>query len=142
MELVRQYVLQLVGLPYRSAGNTPLSGFDCSGLACFVLQAFGALPHKKDLTAQGLYDFYEHSGSFNTWSLGALAFFGENTRKITHVGILLDAYVMIEAGGGDTSIITLEGARGREACVRIRPVRYRKDFLCVLKPSFAAIGCP
>lgn len=92
----------------------------------------GVVPHGDDGTAQGLFDrFYKHKNESNP-KFGDLAFFGKGVFDIRHVGICLNDKLMIEAGGGDSNTKTLELAIQNNACVRIRPIKYRKDFLCVV----------
>jgi hypothetical protein len=43
---------------------------------------------------------------------------------------------MVEAGGGGSDTITDEVAIKRNAFVRIRPIRYRKDFQQVIMPMY------
>ena len=105
-----------------------------------MLKSHGVIGSDKDYSAQGLYELLEKDGSFNMWKIGAMAFFGKSATKVSHVGILLDQYRMVEAGGGDSRCKTKEDAAARDACVRIRPIRYRKDLVAVIKPRYASIG--
>jgi len=68
--------LGLVGTPYRYGGNTPASGFDCSGLIGYVFrQAAGiSLPRT--------------TGGRNALEVGDLVFFATNGgKKVSHAGI-------------------------------------------------------
>lgn len=116
-----------------------MNGIDCSGLVMELLMAAGVFPHKTDLSAQGIFDALE-SKSGSGWGAGCLAFYGESIIKIKHVGFCVDAYMMLEAGGGDSTTVTLAEAIAKNAFVRLRPIKYRKDFLCVIRPSYATIG--
>lgn len=135
--LLKQYLISLAGTKYFYSGDDPVSGFDCSGLACEFLRATGLVSWNFRTNAQGLLNHFEHSGSFNAWGFGALAFYGQDARQVVHVGICLDSKHMIEAGGGGPDTTTAEAASDKNAFVRIRPIKYRKDFLCVIKPFYA-----
>ncbi len=130
--------MQFVGQPYHFGGNYP-GGWDCSGYVCELLGSVGAVPFGTRTTAQGLYNMFEKTGS-SAWTAGSLAFFGADTTKVEHVGFCLDQYLMLEAGGGDETVVNLAIAAEKHAFVRMRPIRYRKDFLIVIKPSYARIG--
>ena len=139
MKIVYDYAMSLLWVQYRWGGENPLVGFDCSGLCQELLRSVGLDP-LGDQTAQGLYDYFSSNGSINQWGCGALAFYGESVKKVVHVGMCLDNYRMIEAGGGDSSVVDLATAQAKGACVRLRPIKGRKDFLCVIKPFFRTIG--
>jgi cell wall-associated NlpC family hydrolase len=140
MQTLRDLAMSYVGIPYKFGGKNPLTGFDCSGLACELLMSSGVLPHHTELNAQGLYDLLEKTGSVDRWGMGSLAFFGVDPKNIVHVGFCLDQYRMIEAGGGDHTTLLTADAAAKNACVRIRPIKYRKDFFAVVKPNYATIG--
>jgi hypothetical protein len=69
-------------------------------------------------------------------SLGAIAFFGKSPTQITHVAFCVDTVTMVEAGGGDSSTIGNEVASMQNAFVRLRPTRFRKDFLFSVMPLY------
>lgn len=140
MQTLRELAMSYLGLPYKYGGNNPITGFDCSGLVCELLKSCGVLPHGADLNAQGLYDLLEKSGSVDRWGMGSVAFYGKDPLNITHVAFCLDQYRMIEAGGGDRTTLTAADAAAKNACVRIRPIKYRSDFMVVIKPDYARIG--
>lgn len=129
-------LMHQLGLPYKWGGSNPLDGFDCSGMVCFILQAFGIVPNKYRTTSQGLYNRMMKDGKGESEPmLGSLAFYGEGKTKIKHVGIMLNNELMIEAAGGDSSTLFIQDAKKQNACVRIRPYHFRKDFICFATPQ-------
>lgn len=138
MEVLRSYALSLLGLPYRWGGDCPTGGFDCSGLVCELLKCEGIITSSSDYSSQTLYKSFSPSWPhLSTPQFGAIAFYGRSLGEIVHVSFCLDHYRMIEAGGGNSKTISREMAKKQAAFVRIRPVYFRKDFLCVLMPKYA-----
>ena len=76
--------MSLVGTPYRYGGNTPESGFDCSGLVDFVFRdAAGiALPR----TSSAIGDLRSRNVPLKRLQSGDLVLFAAS-RQISHVGI-------------------------------------------------------
>lgn len=141
MDLLSLYALSFLGTPYKYGGNNPMDGgMDCSGFVSEVLRAAGSIGWNEDLTAQQIYNRVEASGRAGVVQSKSLAFFGESVTKITHVGFCLDPYVMIEAGGGGKTTDTLPDAANNNAMIRLRPIKYRKDFLVAIKPDYSKIG--
>lgn len=135
------YAMSFIGKPYYWGGSNPSKGFDCSGLIIELLQSCGQFPHGVDTTAQGIYNYLEMGkGSINSYGFGSIAFFGDSTTKISHVGFCLDQYRMIEAGGGGPHVKSLEDAVKHDAFIKIRPIKYRSDFVNVIKPYYRTIG--
>lgn len=132
MKILYDYAMQFVGRPYHWGGDDPMAGFDCSGLVVELLQSEGAMPHGSDTTAQGLYNQFSKAGKAHLVipHMGCLAYYGKGLGNITHVAFCLDAYRVIEAGGGGSKTQTEADAIKQNAFVRIRPARYRQDFLC------------
>jgi cell wall-associated NlpC family hydrolase len=135
MNAREDFLLRHLNVPYVWAGSNPLEGIDCSGFAQWYLAAFGLDP-QGDQTAQGLYDHFLTNGQVQQKELGALAFYGKEFSKITHVGIHLSPMLIIEAGGGDSSTTSFQHAMERGACVRMRPVNHRKDYLVSIMPDY------
>lgn len=138
MSYLISYMLSWLGVPYIWGGDSR-DGIDCSGFVQKGLACVGEDP-PGDQTAQKLFDHFEKIGTWNSYQPGALAFFGESATKITHVAFLLDRYLMIEAGGGDRSINSVNAARLANAEVRIRPITHRQDLVAVIRPRYARIG--
>jgi cell wall-associated NlpC family hydrolase len=141
MIILEAYALSFLGTPYRWGGNNAIHGFDCSGLVMELLKSTGEKLPQEDMTAQMIFDHYQAgNGEWNRQSIGALAFYGESVLKVTHVAMLLDEYRIIEAAGGNPMTLTVEDAALRNAVVRIRPIKYRKDLTAIIRPYFRGIG--
>lgn len=125
MKLIYDLAIQLVGTPYKFGGGSPAEGLDCSELVQILLHAGGA-DQPGDQTAQGLFDHFAKPANHFSQDpqMGALAFYGKDFTKITHVAFCLDKKRMIEAAGGDSTTTTLEQAIKRKAYVRIVPIRF------------------
>lgn len=133
-DLLVQYALRFVGLPYRWGGDDSIDGFDCSGFALEILAAFGFnLP---DQTAAGLYIWCKTMGARPETRPGALAFYGKQG-KISHVGVVINKDLMVEAGGGGAAVTSKDLAASLNAFVRIRPIRYRQDLVGCYYPMYS-----
>ena len=121
-EALLQTLLAL-GLDYRYGGNSPETGFDCSGLVAHVFrEAYGVeLPHN----ARAQSDFGVRV-SLSELRAGDLVFYNTLNRPYSHVGIYLGdgrfvhapkrgAQVRVEPIGGRYWMERFNGAR------RIRP---------------------
>lgn len=135
------YIQTLVGVPYMYAGDNPITGFDCSGVASEFLRAVGELAYNERLSAQQLYDRYANNNAgVGYFAPGYLSFYGKSVVEIVHVGVVISPHLMVEAGGGDHTTTTLAEAGARDAFVRVRPIKYRKDFLLTIKPNYGRLG--
>ena len=121
IDLAIRYAWTFLGRWYKWGGDDP-SGFDCSGLACELLQAVGKIPPKSDYNAVGL------SGMFPKVDLpkaGCLAFWcsgGNQRSNIAHVEFCIDEKHTIGASGGGSATITERDAVKQNAFIKIRPI--------------------
>jgi cell wall-associated NlpC family hydrolase len=142
MEWLIHYALRFVNIPYVYGGNYPPTGLDCSGLCSEILKAGGAIGNKEDLTAQQLFERFQHNGRWNSYAAGSLVFYGESVTKISHVAWMIGSGMIIEAGGGMSTTRTIEEAKSLNAFVRVRQWNYRKDFVAIIRPTYPLIGAP
>lgn len=132
------YLMRLLGTPYRWGGDDPMAGFDCSGLVVEFLQAAGVLPRGYDGSAQALCDHFpplEKDVRF-----GTLLFFGTGLKNITHVAIALNPTHMVEAGGGGSATTDLKAAEAQNAFIRVRPITWRSDLVARKQPAYQLGG--
>lgn len=135
-DILYEYAMKFVGVPYKYGGLHPMEGWDCSQFCLELLQACNYVKHGLDTTALGIYNLLISGGAVvGTAKFGSYAFFGKSYTDISHIGFCLDEHSMIEAGGGDRTTKDLPSAIKRKAFVRIRPIRYRSDFLCTVTPA-------
>ncbi|HEX3894912.1 MAG TPA: C40 family peptidase [Rudaea sp.] len=103
----------LVGTPYRHGGNTPDSGFDCSGLVDYVfLDVAGVVLPR---TAQDIDHIQAAEIRRDDLASGDLIFFGRRGH-ITHVGIYVGEGRFVHAPneGGTVRLDYLDGAYWRD----------------------------
>ncbi|ALR07640.2 C40 family peptidase [Xylella fastidiosa] len=99
--------LSLVGTPYRFGGNTPESGFDCSGLVSYVYR--DALDLRLPRTSYELAVVQGPKIDAEQLTTGDLVFFG-SARSVTHVGIYLSEgrFVHAPSSGGTVRLDRLD----------------------------------
>jgi len=132
-----KYLWHLLGAPYLWAGDSPLEGFDCSGLQIEVLQAVGILPHNFDSTAHDLYlKFIDYK--VEKPYMGCLVFWFRDGRAI-HVEMLIDDSLVIGASGGGSSVKTLRDAIRQNAFVKMRPLYYRGENFKIIDPFLSLL---
>lgn len=124
-----------MGAPYIIGGNGP--HFDCSGLVCEVLKAFGVLGPKEDLDCDALWTRFKPLECAP--SPGAIAFFGKTQHDVTHVAIVSYERWMVEAGGGDRTTLSVSDALKRGAMVRERLIGARSDLLTFAMPPYPSL---
>jgi cell wall-associated NlpC family hydrolase len=97
------YARSLVGIPYKYGGNSPDSGFDCSGFVGHVFR------HTLGINLPRNSDEISHLGqaiSAGDLRAGDLVFFNTLQRKFSHVGIYLGSDRFIHAPSSSGSVRT------------------------------------
>jgi cell wall-associated NlpC family hydrolase len=128
--------LSYVGVPYIYRGNSPLTGFDCSGLAIEWGKMTGIMRSRYDNSSQGIYNDFSSKWSPSPPKEMAYVFYGTSKRSIEHVAIMVDDKRVIEAAGGDSTTTTMDEAIKRDARVRLRPYNNRSDIVAILMPNY------
>lgn len=82
---VADYGKKFVGTHYKYAGQSPKTGFDCSGFTSYVLKEYGVSvsPASAVQATEG------RKVPLEKVMPGDLIFFGESKRKISHVGLVV-----------------------------------------------------
>ncbi len=98
----------LVGTPYRYGGNTPESGFDCSGLVAYVYREM--LDLKLPRTSRDLAAVQGPKIDPQRLAPGDLVFFGSRG-SVSHVGIYVGEgrFVHAPSSGGTVRLDSLGG---------------------------------
>jgi hypothetical protein len=136
-ELVIAYLRHFMGVRYQWGGNNPIEGFDCSGFVGEGLKYVGLIRNHDDISSHALYQCFSPISEVckPPYKPGTLLFFGTKL-KVIHVAIASDWFTMLEAGGGNQSVISDSTASARNAFVRERPIFSRTDFVIALYPPY------
>ena len=105
--------LSLVGTPYRYGGNTPGTGFDCSGLVNYVFQDM--LDLRLPRTSRELARVQGPKVAPERLASGDLVFFGSGS-SVNHVGIYVGEgrFVHAPTRGGTVRLDHLDGHYWRD----------------------------
>lgn len=103
----------LVGTPYRYGGNTPESGFDCSGLVSYVYRE--VLDIRLPRSSRELAAIQGAPIPLQRLATGDLVFFG-NRGNVSHVGIYIGEgrFVHAPSSGGTVRLDRLDGSYWRD----------------------------
>ncbi|KAF0865334.1 C40 family peptidase [Pseudomonas sp. LD120] len=115
--------LGLVGTPYRWGGNTPDTGFDCSGLIAYVYRDVAgiALPR----STREMISMQAQSVGKNALQTGDLIFFATNGgSQVSHAGIYVGEgrFVHAPATGGTVKLDSLSKAYWQKAYLSAKRV--------------------
>lgn len=99
------YALGLVGTPYRYGGNTPDTGFDCSGLIGHVYRSRAGLTPPRTVANLKNWGWQVRSDSIRS---GDLVLFANNS-VVSHAGIYVGGgrFVHAPSTGGDVRLDNL-----------------------------------
>ncbi len=99
LEEISIQAMSLVGTPYRYGGNTPDSGFDCSGLVRYVVARAANVSLPRTTEAMGTRGSALDRGEVAS---GDLVFFNTTGRANSHVGIYVgqNRFVHAPSSGG------------------------------------------
>jgi cell wall-associated NlpC family hydrolase len=105
--------LALVGTPYRYGGNTPESGFDCSGLISYVYRDM--LDLRLPRSSSELARLQGPKINQDRLAPGDLVFFGSGG-NVSHVGIYVGEgrFVHAPSSGGSVRLDHLDGSYWRD----------------------------
>lgn len=97
------YAQSLIGSPYKYGGNSPISGFDCSGFVGHVFQ------HSANLSLpRNAQQISRHGTPVKASQLreGDLVFYNTNNQAYSHVGIYLgnDRFIHAPSSGGSVRV--------------------------------------
>ena len=115
--------LGLVGTPYRWGGNTPDSGFDCSGLIGFVYRDAAGISLPR--TTRELIVMRAQDVSENNLQTGDLIFFATGGgSQVSHAGIYVGEgrFVHAPATGGTVKLDSLSKAYWQKAYLNAKRV--------------------
>jgi cell wall-associated NlpC family hydrolase len=146
-DVLRIWLASALGIPYIYGGDNAVEGYDCSGFVMEYLKMFGMAP-PQDSSSDMMYDYLLNKPadrvSHYKPGIGALVFYGKKSAdgkaitRISHIALMINNDQIAEAGGGDQSTLSEKEAASRNAFVRIRPYKYRKDMLIAVMPKYPA----
>ncbi|MDN5924570.1 MAG: C40 family peptidase [Xanthomonadales bacterium] len=98
----------LVGTPYHWGGNTPESGFDCSGLVRYVYRSSAHITLPRTTRAMSQIDAPKVQR--NALAAGDLVFFHTDRHGVSHVGIYVGKgrFVHAPSSGGEVRLDRLD----------------------------------
>ena len=113
----------LVGTPYVWGGNTPSSGFDCSGLIGFVYQEVAGI--RLPRTTQQMLHMPGQQVSRNQLQSGDIIFFATAGRgRVSHAGIYVGEgrFVHAPSSGGTVRLDSVNAAYWNKAYLQAKRV--------------------
>jgi len=99
---VADYGVSFVGTGYKWAGNSPSTGFDCSGFVVYVMRHYGISVTR---TSSGQYRDNGTHVDKSDLIPGDLVFFSSNGHSVTHVGIYIGNGKFVHASGTRVGVV-------------------------------------
>ncbi len=105
---IAAYALTYVGTPYRWGGDSPATGFDCSGFVRYVFSQFGYTTSRvaNDVTTDGV-----HVDSSDIQPGDVLCFYSGNN-YVGHVGIYIGDNMFVHAANSSVGVVTTSLSTG------------------------------
>ena len=100
---IAQYAKKFIGCKYVSGGNSPSSGFDCSGFTCYVYKHFGISLNR---TSSGQMSNGKSVSRKNIQVGDLLIFNNSANNRIGHVGIYIGGNRFVHAANSTKGVIT------------------------------------
>ena len=99
---IAEHSVSFLGIRYKWGGNSPSTGFDCSGFVVYIMRQYNI-----NLTRTSAGQYNENGAHIDKSDLvpGDLVFFSSNTRTVTHVGIYIGDGKFIHASSTRVGII-------------------------------------
>lgn len=136
LEIMMKIAEKSLFIPYIWGGQSPLIGFDCSGLVIECLRSIGVISLKADFTANKLYEMFSKYVKTQEPERGDLIFWFIDSKRdefrVRHVEICVGANLSIGASGGNSQTRSLSNATLHEAYVKIRPIKTRGDNFIII----------
>lgn len=130
------YLMTYMHTPFLWKGQSINIGLDSSGFVVSALKGAGVLPGHFHANSQHLYNIITSRPVSNELEFGTIVFYGKSSEEIYHCGLMLNDELMIECGGGSSNMDSIDFSNEKDARVRVRPYRYRKDYVAAVRPSY------
>lgn len=152
-QTLAEYAATFLGVLYHWGGDFKRwkdgkdYGLDCSGFEQ-ALAEFQGIDEPGDQTADGIMQIYRKRGykeiPFGSEQLGDRVFYGSGTvttsgnerrLKATHIVMVVGPNKIIGAQGGGSDTTSAAIAKAKNAKIRYDRLDYRKDRICILRPT-------
>lgn len=159
-QTLAEYAATFLGVPYHWGGDFKRwkdgkdFGLDCSGFEQ-ALADFQGIDEPGDQTADGIMQIYKKRGyaeiPFGSEQEGDRVFYGSGTvldssgkrrLKATHIVMVVGPNRIIGAQGGGSATTSAAIAKAQGAEIRYDRLTYRKDIICILRPTPKVASVP